>query len=176
MLSVSVSRDAQINATDISHAAIIKLNYDYHRLIPLHEIYIEKAGGTTSALDTFIRSFYFVVFILVLFMFVFFATKKTRCVSLRLYGEIKLMKLFSLSPLHSHMIFLGIAGHLRDQPSSLELQTSTDTNFLSTGSSYINERHRDLAISAVLMDEWLKEMSAISQEMSIVLLNENFKK
>lgn len=74
------------------------------------------------------------------------------------------------------MIFLGIAGHLRDQPSSLELQTSTDTNFLSTGSSYINERHRDLAISAVLMDEWLKEMSAISQEMSIVLLNENFKK
>jgi hypothetical protein len=25
------------------------------------------------------------------------------------------------------------------------------------------------------MDEWLKEMSAISQEMSIVLLNENLK-
>lgn len=42
MLSVSVSRDAQINATDISHAAIIKLNYDYHRLIPLHEIFVEK--------------------------------------------------------------------------------------------------------------------------------------
>jgi hypothetical protein len=47
---------------------------------------------------------------------------------------------------------------------------------LGSANSYINERHRDLAISAVLMDEWLKEMSAISQEMSIVLLNENFKK
>lgn len=39
--------------------------------------------------------------------------------------------------------------------------------------SMVNERHRDLAISAVIMDEFLKELSAISQEMSIVLLNEN---
>lgn len=45
-----------------------------------------------------------------------------------------------------------------------------------SANTYVNERHRDLAIAAVLMDEWLKEMSAISQEMSIVLLNENFKR
>lgn len=43
-------------------------------------------------------------------------------------------------------------------------------------SSYVNERQRDLAISAIIMDEFLKELSAISQEMSIVLLNENLKK
>lgn len=69
----------------------------------------------------------------------------------------------------------GIANNiqLRDQPNSLELQANADGH---SANSYVNERHRDLAISAVLMDEWLKEMSAISQEMSIVLLNENLKK
>lgn len=101
MLSVSVSRDAQINATDISHAAIIKLNYDYHRLIPLHEIYIEKAGGTTSALDTFIRSFYFVVFILVLFMFVFFAKKNSLCFATTLWRNEINETLLSLHSTHT---------------------------------------------------------------------------
>lgn len=66
----------------------------------------------------------------------------------------------------------GIATNLRDQPNSLELQpTMTDSSALILN---VNERHRDLAISAVVMDEFLKELSAISQEMSIVLLNENF--
>ncbi|CRK98436.1 CLUMA_CG011793, isoform B [Clunio marinus] len=72
----------------------------------------------------------------------------------------------------------GIASNiqLRDQPNSLELQSSSNDPIGISASSYMNERHRDLAISAVLMDEWLKEMSAISQEMSIVLLNENLKR
>lgn len=65
---------------------------------------------------------------------------------------------------------------MRDQPNSLEMQSSTNDTHGLSANSYVNERHRDLAISAVLMDEWLKEMSAISQEMSIVLLNENFKR
>ena len=66
----------------------------------------------------------------------------------------------------------GIATNLRDQPNSLELQpTMTDSSALILN---VNDRHRDLAISAVVMDEFLKELSAISQEMSIVLLNENF--
>ncbi|XP_070498665.1 FHIP family protein AGAP011705 isoform X3 [Chironomus tepperi] len=66
----------------------------------------------------------------------------------------------------------GIATNLRDQPNSLELQpTMNDSSALILN---VNERHRDLAISAVVMDEFLKELSAISQEMSIVLLNENF--
>lgn len=72
---------------------------------------------------------------------------------------------------------LGLANNvqLRDQPNSLEFQSSGNDPIGSSSNSYISERHRDLAISAVLMDEWLKEMSAISQEMSIVLLNENLK-
>lgn len=72
----------------------------------------------------------------------------------------------------------GIAGNIqsRDQPNSLDLQSLTGDSTGLSANSYVNERHRDLAISAVLMDEWLKEMSAISQEMSIVLLNENLKR
>lgn len=67
---------------------------------------------------------------------------------------------------------IGIATNLRDQSNSLELQpTINDSSALILN---VNERHRDLAISAVVMDEFLKELSAISQEMSIVLLNENF--
>lgn len=69
--------------------------------------------------------------------------------------------------------FLGIASNIRDQPNSLELQSSMNDG---SASSYVNERQRDLAISAIIMDEFLKELSAISQEMSIVLLNENLKK
>lgn len=68
----------------------------------------------------------------------------------------------------------GIASNMhKDQPNSLE--TSNDSMGLGAN-SFVNERHRDLAISAVLLDEWLKEMSAISQEMSIALLHENFKR
>lgn len=35
------------------------------------------------------------------------------------------------------------------------------------------ERTRDLALCAVLLDEWLKELAAIAQEQSVVLINEN---
>lgn len=42
--------------------------------------------------------------------------------------------------------------------------------------SFVNERHRDLAILAIILDEFLKELSAISQEMSIVLLDEHLRK
>lgn len=37
-----------------------------------------------------------------------------------------------------------------------------------------NKRMRDLALCAVLLDEWLKELAAISQEQSIVLLTDTF--
>lgn len=37
-----------------------------------------------------------------------------------------------------------------------------------------NKRTRDLAMCAVLLDEWLKELAAISQEQSIVLLTDTF--
>lgn len=59
----------------------------------------------------------------------------------------------------------------KDHLNSLEL--SGNESLRLGVNSYINERHRDLAISAVLLDEWLKELSAISQELSIVLLDEN---
>lgn len=74
--------------------------------------------------------------------------------------------------------FKGIANNIqmREQTSSLETQSSSNDSIGLSANSYVNERHRDLAISAVLMDEWLKELSAISQELSIVLLNENLKR
>lgn len=59
----------------------------------------------------------------------------------------------------------------KDHLNSLEL--SGNESLRLGVNSYIHERHRDLAISAVLLDEWLKELSAISQELSIVLLDEN---
>ena len=65
---------------------------------------------------------------------------------------------------------------MREGPNSLELQPSLNDSTGISSNTYVNERHRDLAISAILMDEFLKELSSISQEMYIVLLNENFKR
>ena len=64
--------------------------------------------------------------------------------------------------------FLDIANNIREKPNS-----SINLNESGSGVVTYNERQRDLAISAIIMDEFLKEISAISQEMSIVLLNEN---
>lgn len=57
--------------------------------------------------------------------------------------------------------------------------TSLDTisNSSSTVNASItsnNKRTRDLALCAVLLDEWLKELAAISQEHSIVMLTDTF--
>lgn len=49
---------------------------------------------------------------------------------------------------------------------------SLSSNSTSNGISTINERQRDLALCAVMLDEWLKELSAISQEQSIVMLTD----
>lgn len=35
-----------------------------------------------------------------------------------------------------------------------------------------SERQRDLAVSAVVLDEWLKELAAITQEQCIIMLSE----
>lgn len=35
-----------------------------------------------------------------------------------------------------------------------------------------SERQRDLAVSAVVLDEWLKELSAITQEQCIIMISE----
>lgn len=73
------------------------------------------------------------------------------------------------------LLLLGLTNNIpsRDQidqqPGSL-----TEATVLTSNSLYANERQKDLAISAVLLDEWFKELSAISQEQSIVLLNEDF--
>lgn len=54
------------------------------------------------------------------------------------------------------------------EPQSLD---SLSSMTLSIGGT---ERNRDLAICAVILDEWLKELSAISQEQSIVMLADTF--
>lgn len=62
------------------------------------------------------------------------------------------------------------------EPSSMDSMQST-TSTLSAGTQMssltsTNERARDLAICAVILDEWLKELSAITQEQSIAMLTE----
>lgn len=57
------------------------------------------------------------------------------------------------------------------EPTSLDSMSSITSTMIGSGGS---ERTRDLAICAVILDEWLKELSAITQEQSIVMLADNF--
>lgn len=52
------------------------------------------------------------------------------------------------------------------EPTSID---SISSNMGGSGS----ERSRDLALCAVILDEWLKELSAISQEQNIVMLGDS---
>ncbi|XP_055696026.1 FHIP family protein GK23746 isoform X2 [Lutzomyia longipalpis] len=54
------------------------------------------------------------------------------------------------------------------EPQSLESWSSAGST--TTTSSKSNGRTKDLAICAVILDEWLKELSAISQEQSILMI------
>lgn len=56
--------------------------------------------------------------------------------------------------------------------SSIDAISSSSANAAATITN--NKRTRDLALCAVLLDEWLKELAAISQEQSIVLLTDTF--
>lgn len=58
---------------------------------------------------------------------------------------------------------------------SLQLQQQSTVGGLAMATTTTNERTRDLSTCAVLLDEWLKELSAISQEQCIVMLAENFR-
>ncbi|XP_012158874.1 UPF0518 protein GJ17503 isoform X2 [Ceratitis capitata] len=55
------------------------------------------------------------------------------------------------------------------EPVSLDSLSSMGALANSSGT----ERTRDLALCAVLLDEWLKELAAIAQEQSVVLIGEN---
>jgi len=57
------------------------------------------------------------------------------------------------------------------QPPSLD---SINSNIIDGVACGNDQRARDLALCAVILDEWLKELSAISQEQSIVMLVETF--
>lgn len=54
-------------------------------------------------------------------------------------------------------------------PASLDSLSSTMGGI--ANSSGGTERTRDLALCAVLLDEWLKELAAIAQEQSVVMIN-----
>lgn len=54
-------------------------------------------------------------------------------------------------------------------PASLDSISSTMGGI--ANSSGGTERTRDLALCAVLLDEWLKELAAIAQEQSVVMIN-----
>ncbi|KAJ6646837.1 FHIP family protein [Pseudolycoriella hygida] len=56
--------------------------------------------------------------------------------------------------------------------SSSTVMGSLSSHSTSNGISITNERQRDLALCAVILDEWLKELSAISQEQSLVMLSD----
>ncbi|XP_055716920.1 FHIP family protein GA25918 isoform X3 [Phlebotomus papatasi] len=54
------------------------------------------------------------------------------------------------------------------EPQSLDSWSSINSSIATTSKS--NGRTKDLAICAVVLDEWLKELSAISQEQSILMI------
>lgn len=66
------------------------------------------------------------------------------------------------------------------EPSSLDYSNHSSLDTISNLSSAANsttsnnKRTRDLALCAVILDEWLKELAAISQEQSIVMLTDTF--
>lgn len=66
------------------------------------------------------------------------------------------------------------------EPTSLDysshslLDSLGNTSNAGSSTTINNKRTRDLAICAVILDEWLKELAAISQEQSIVMLTEIF--
>ncbi|XP_059612393.1 FHIP family protein GK23746 isoform X2 [Phlebotomus argentipes] len=55
------------------------------------------------------------------------------------------------------------------EPQSLDSWSSSNSSSTTTASKS-NGRTKDLAICAVVLDEWLKELSAISQEQSILMI------
>ncbi|XP_039958496.1 UPF0518 protein GJ17503 isoform X2 [Bactrocera tryoni] len=67
---------------------------------------------------------------------------------------------------NSSVTTLGGSG---SEPVSLDSLSSMGAIANTSGT----ERTRDLALCAVLLDEWLKELAAIAQEQSVVLINEN---
>lgn len=65
--------------------------------------------------------------------------------------------------------FIG-GGGSASEPASLDSLSSTMGAITSGGT----ERTRDLALCAVLLDEWLKELAAIAQEQSVVMLEKDY--
>ncbi|XP_037937042.1 UPF0518 protein CG3558 isoform X2 [Teleopsis dalmanni] len=63
----------------------------------------------------------------------------------------------------------SIGGGTNSEPVSLDSISSMGAIANTSGT----ERTRDLALCAVLLDEWLKELAAIAQEQSVVLVNEH---
>lgn len=59
------------------------------------------------------------------------------------------------------------------EPASLDSISSMSSTLGAIANSSGTERTRDLSLCAVLLDEWLKELSAISQEQSIVMINDS---
>lgn len=49
--------------------------------------------------------------------------------------------------------------------------SGTSTNGSMSTLTISNDRLRDLAVCAVILDEWLKELSAITHEQSVAMLN-----
>lgn len=64
----------------------------------------------------------------------------------------------------------GTTGSNGSEPASLDSLSSTMGAITSGGT----ERTRDLALCAILLDEWLKELAAISQEQSVVMLDKDY--
>lgn len=80
----------------------------------------------------------------------------------------------TLSATHSSSTLHGIdassiqTGNFNSEPVSLDSVASMGIIANTSGT----ERSRDLALCAVLLDEWLKELSAIALEQSVVLVTE----
>lgn len=54
----------------------------------------------------------------------------------------------------------------------LPLEHTSTTFENASAMPIVNKRTQNLALSAVILEEWLKELAAMSQEQSIVMLTE----
>lgn len=74
----------------------------------------------------------------------------------------------------SNSLNMSSVGATSSEPNSLDSLSSMTSTIGAIANTSGTERTRDLALCAVLLDEWLKELAAISHEQSIVMLAETF--
>lgn len=101
-----------------------------------------------------------------LFQFLGSSSPQPHAIQMRETNQPQAQQLHSSEPTSIDSSSLGSMSTIG---ASLSSNSTTTVSIYQNGNG-MNERTRDLALCAVILDEWLKELSAISQEHSIVML------